>query len=73
MALPNWGTLAGYAAKWLDPVFNKRDRLKRQIASKEKEIKYLESQKSTPKNAALHSTCILERNELRKKLENLKD
>ena len=39
MNLPGWGTAAGFIAKWLDPIFDKRKRLDAQIESFENKLK----------------------------------
>ena len=68
-----WGTAVGNLTNWLNPVFNKRDRLKRQLAAKAKEIEALELQPATPENAARHTELERQHHELRLSLEALRD
>lgn len=39
MALPGWGTAAGFVTKWLDPFLDKRKRLDAKIAQLEDRLK----------------------------------
>lgn len=70
MALPGWGTAAGYVTKWLDPFFDKRKRLDADIAKTERKLKAITG---IVGNESVHAELIDKLARLRKERSTIKD
>lgn len=70
MALPGYGTAAGYLAKWLDPIFDKRKRLDAKIQSLENKLKAITG---VPGRERMYADLVIELSRVRAERARTRD